>query len=139
MSGAFYVDTLPCEAETVKIPCGAARRVPFLEFHGGNDTTINYGGGERKDECLPSIPHFITEWAVRDGVGSTNVSERLAKDTVMYKFGGGIVQHVFDKVIGHDWPSTLPNDDNSKPGHAVASFNATPIILDFFTRYPLSW
>lgn len=139
VSGAFYINTSPCHASTVTIPCSASRKdIPFLEFHGGNDTTIAYTGGARKGECLPTIPHFIQQWAVRDGLGSKNTSSPLAENTTRYKFGDGLVQHIFDSVIGHDWPSTQPNDDNQRSGHHVASFNATPIILDFFNSHPLA-
>jgi poly(3-hydroxybutyrate) depolymerase len=143
VSGAFYIDTLPCVPDSVSIPCNAGRKkIPFLEFHGGNDTTINYQGGERKNECLPSIPHFIQQWAVRDGLGLTNVTASISSNTVSYKFGtgakSGLVEHIFDSVIGHDWPSTVPNSDNQVSGHHVASFNATPIILEFFKQHPLN-
>lgn len=142
VSGAFYVNTTPCHADTVQIPCNPGRRnIPFLEFHGGNDTTISYNGGDRKNQCLPTIPHFIQQWAIRDGLGSQNTSKHLAPNTTLYSFGhgahAGLVEHIFDAAIGHDWPSTVPNDDNTKAGHHVASFNATPIILDFFHKYQL--
>jgi poly(3-hydroxybutyrate) depolymerase len=143
VSGAFYIDTLPCASDSVSIPCNSGRTdVPLLEFHGGNDTTISYQGGERKNECLPSIPHFIKQWAVRDGLGSKNVTSSISSNTVSYKFGtgakSGLVEHIYDAVIGHDWPSTEPNSDNQKAGHHVASFNATPIILEFFKKHPLN-
>ncbi|KAL6901128.1 carbohydrate esterase family 1 protein [Trichoderma evansii] len=143
VSGAFYINTLPCEANDVHIPCQAGRNnIPFLEFHGGNDSTIQYQGGERKEECLPSIPHFIQQWAVRDGLGLKNVTTPISSNTVSYKFGTGnklgLVEHIYDSVIGHDWPSTAPNADNQVSGHHVASFNATPIILEFFKQHSLS-
>jgi hypothetical protein len=97
-----------------------------------------YWGGERKDECLPSIPHFIQQWAARDQLSSRrHKTLAVASDTVVYSFGRGLVELVYDWVIGHDWPSTVANSDNQKGGHHVASFNATPIILDFFDRYSL--
>jgi poly(3-hydroxybutyrate) depolymerase len=115
--------------------------MPILAFHGGNDTTISYIGGERKNECLPAIPHFVQEWAARDGLGDQNVTTPLASNTVVYSFGRGyharLVELVYDSVIGHDWPSTLPNADNEVAGHHPASFNATPIILQFFEHHPL--
>ena len=142
VSGAYYIDTLPCLPSTVNIPCSPSRQnIPFLAFHGGNDTTIAYLGGERKDECLPTIPHFIEEWALRDGLGDKNLTTPMASNTVVYSYGrgldAGLVELVFDSVIGHDWPSTEPNADNQVAGHHVASFNATPIILEFFSRHPL--
>ncbi|KAM0263711.1 hypothetical protein ACHAQJ_001025 [Trichoderma viride] len=144
VSGAFYVDTLPCAPNNVHMPCHSSRHdIPFLEFHGGNDTTINYQGGERKKECLPSIPHFIQQWAVRDGLDLHNITTPISSNTVSYKFGTGVnfglVEQVYDSVIGHDWPSTAPNADNQVSGHHIASFNATPIIMEFFKQHPLSF
>lgn len=143
VSGAYYIDTLPCAPDTVPIPCQSGRNdIPLLEFHGGNDTTISYDGGERKKECLPSIPHFIQQWAVRDKLGLNNVTTKIASNTVSYKFGTGanlgLVEQVYDAVIGHDWPSTEPNADNKVEGHHVASFNATPMIMEFFKQHPLN-
>lgn len=143
VSGAFYIDTLPCEPDSVPIQCHSSRNnIPFLEFHGGNDSTIHYQGEERKKECLPSIPHFIQQWAVRDGLGTHNVTSPVSSNTVSYKFGTGanfgLVEHIYDAVIGHDWPSIAPNADNQVLGHHPASFNATPIILDFFKQHSLN-
>ncbi|KAM3440338.1 hypothetical protein NHJ13734_003356 [Beauveria thailandica] len=143
VSGAFYVDARPCHPDTVKLPCNPGRsNVAFIEFHGGNDTTISYQGGERRSECLPAIPHFVRQWAVRDGLGLQNRSSEIADNTTSYTYGSGadagLVTHVFESDIGHDWPSTAPNQDNSRKGHHVASYNATPIILDFFSKYQLS-
>ncbi|KAM3513224.1 hypothetical protein MY11210_003090 [Beauveria gryllotalpidicola] len=144
VSGAFYVDTLlPCDPDTVKLPCSPGRHsVAVIELHGGNDTTISYHGGERKGECLPAIPHFVRQWAVRNGLGLQNQTSKIADNTTLYTYGSGaedagLVTHVFESDIGHDWPSTAPNQDNSRKGHHVASYNATPMILDFFSKYQL--
>ncbi|KID91713.1 hypothetical protein MGU_01683 [Metarhizium guizhouense ARSEF 977] len=143
VSGAFYIDSRPCRPKTVEFPCHPSRAdVPFLEFHGGKDTVISYQGGSRKKECLPAIPHFIRQWASLDGLETDNTTTRVSQNTVLYTFGqgskAGLVEHVYDSAIGHDWPSTVPNVDNKKRGHHVASFNATPMILDFFAKHPLS-
>ncbi|OQV07348.1 hypothetical protein CLAIMM_11798 [Cladophialophora immunda] len=142
VSGAYYVDSSPCMPTTVSLPCSPGRsEIPLLAFHGGNDTTIPYAGEERKGECLPSIPHFIQEWALREALGTRNITTPVANDTVKYSYGMGhdasLVALIFDSDIGHDWPSTAPNDDNQHAGHHPASFNATPIILDFFQQYRL--
>ncbi|ORX40577.1 carbohydrate esterase family 1 protein [Kockovaella imperatae] len=146
VSGAYYIDKLPCYPDTITIPCNASRSdVPILAFHGGADNIIAYDGGERKDECLPSIPHWIREWAARDGLSETNTTVPFAEDAVIYKYGsttnctsGGLVNLVYDSVNGHDWPSTQPNIDNTHlPPYHPVSFNATPMILDFFSQNPL--
>ncbi|KAJ3497519.1 hypothetical protein NLG97_g1838 [Lecanicillium saksenae] len=142
VSGAYYTPSATCKPETLKLVCSPGRKkIPLIEFHGGNDTTISYAGGPRNGECLPTIPHFIREWAIRDGLGTQNTTRPLAENAVTYSYGSGadegLIQHVFESDIGHDWPSTKPNHDNSKEGHHVASFDATPIILDFFSKHRL--
>ena len=142
VSGAFYIkNTSVCAPSTIDIPCNNKRPVPMFEFHGLEDPIIHYYGGPRKGECLPTIPHWITSWAVRDGLGPWNTSRPLAANTTIYSWGSGfesgLVMQVTDAVIGHDWPSTQPNEDNQVPGQHPASFNATPLILDFFRDHPL--
>jgi poly(3-hydroxybutyrate) depolymerase len=106
VSGAFYINTTTCDPSTVAIPCNNSRPILMIEFHGANDTTIAYEGGLRKNECLPSIPHFIQEWAVRDGLSLVNTTTNLTRDTLLYSYGKGIeeglVTHAFDTDIGHD-------------------------------------
>jgi poly(3-hydroxybutyrate) depolymerase len=143
VSGAYYINTLPCHPTTVDIPCSAARSdIPMLAFHGGNDTTIAYLGGARKNECLPAIPHFIQEWAFRDVLEASNVTSTVAVNVTRYAFGRGagvgLVELYYESNIGHDWPSTTPNADNTVSGHHVANYNATPIIMSFFEAHPLS-
>ncbi|KAI9734030.1 MAG: hypothetical protein M1818_006968 [Claussenomyces sp. TS43310] len=140
VSGAFYINTTACDdPSTVHIPCAPGRDdVPIIEFHGGNDTTIPYTGGAHRGECLPAIPHWVHEWADRDGLSLDNTTTRLEKDTWEYTYGqDGLVTHVYDESIGHDWPSTVPNHDNQQSGHHPASFNATPIILEYFGNHTL--
>jgi len=108
----------------------------IIEFHGYLDTTIPYGGGERKGACLPAIPYWAQEWALRDGLAVTNVTTNLTSDTLVYTFGegseNGLVTQVTDFKLGHDWPSTVDVGNLE-----LAGFNATSIILDFFMRNPL--
>jgi poly(3-hydroxybutyrate) depolymerase len=87
----------------------------MMEFHGGKDTTIPYVGEGRKEECLPSIPHWTQSWAARDGLSLTNQTTEMkgTNDTFIYQFGSGLefglVTQIFDKSIAHDWPSTVSN------------------------------
>lgn len=82
-------------------------------FIGGNDTTIDYFGGARKGACLPAITYFIQSWAMRNGISTVFTSNLTALDTIVYTYGTGsdtgLVSHVFDTNIGHDWPSTQNN------------------------------
>ncbi|RDW77756.1 hypothetical protein BP6252_05809 [Coleophoma cylindrospora] len=140
VSGAFYVNTSPCDANTVSLTCNPGRsNIPLLDIHGGNDTTISYNGGARKKQCLPAIPYFVHQWALRDQLSLDNRTTYITSDTRLYSYGdgneAGLVSHILDESIGHDWPSTQPNADNTHVG--PASYNATPIILGFFKRHRL--
>jgi hypothetical protein len=44
--GDFYVNTLQYNPSTVTMPCNPGRKnVLMVEFHSGNNTTIDYAGG----------------------------------------------------------------------------------------------
>ncbi|KAH9889623.1 carbohydrate esterase family 1 protein [Xylariomycetidae sp. FL2044] len=141
VSGAYYIGQIDKEAECarpdlVTVPCDAGRAdIPILAFHGGNDTTIAYHGDFRSGSCLPDVRSWARQWAERDGVEDTPVNSTLkgADNGVIMSYGGGLVRLVYDgDDIGHDWPSTIKNGDNSKSGHGVASFNASSMIMEFF-------
>lgn len=147
VSGAFYTDLTDsgetCEAPyEFEIPCNPGRNdVAMLEFHGQVDDTASYYGEERRNQCLPSIRHWVEKWALLDGLSADGVTEPLGDSDTSFivRFGTGdsygLVSHVFDRELGHDWPSKTPNSDN---GGDVAPFDATPIILGFFDAHPLS-
>ncbi|THV95926.1 hypothetical protein D6D27_02961 [Aureobasidium pullulans] len=111
--------------------CSPGRRnVPMLEFHGDADGTVSYDGGPRRGYCLPTIPHWISDWSVRNGYSTANVATPLADGQVTrYEYGTannqGIVTHY--KIAGgkHAWFS----QDTGSP------IDATPIILEFLYRY----
>ena len=146
VSGAFYAPNntnngAGCDPYTLVNACNNSRdNIPMIEFHGGNDSVIPYLGGVRRNACLPYIPHWVQEWAVRDGLGTTNSSYNLTVSATVYQYGTGaqlgLVTHVFDGAhIGHSWPATIPNADNEENGDGPASFNASSIIIQFFRRW----
>ncbi|KAI0161480.1 Alpha/Beta hydrolase protein [Xylariaceae sp. FL1272] len=148
VSGSYYVNVTEeeCDPLTLKFECKPSRRdVPMLFFHGGDDMTIAYGGGVRSGECLPYIPHFVSKWAQRVGLGDKPVRDsRLARDnSSVYTYGTGrrhgLVSLVYDgNHVRHDWPSTNVNADQIENGSGPATFNASSIIMDFFRRYTLA-
>lgn len=141
VSGAFYV--MPegdCEPDSVNLPCSAGRSdIPILEFHGGSDSVIPYNGDDTKrDACLPSIPHWVQTWAKRNNLGTSNRSTSITKAATWQRFGTGsslgLVSHVYDGAnVGHVWPATKKSAREA----ATASFDATPMILEFFGNYSL--
>ncbi|RMZ46059.1 hypothetical protein AFCA_001315 [Aspergillus flavus] len=141
VSGAYYQDVSEeaCHPTTVPIKCSPGRpSIPILEFHGTADKTIPYGGGGRRGECLPSIPHFVREWSKRLGYGLHNTTKELYDGNVQeYQYGNGdnrgIVTHYRIGGLGHDWPSVRPNSDNPNGTY----LDATPIIVKFFKQWVL--
>ncbi|CAD0113294.1 unnamed protein product [Aureobasidium uvarum] len=135
-SGAEYTNTTgTCDppnvlTNTIVQPvCSPGRsNLPMLEFHGDADGTIPYPGGPRRGYCLPTVPHWVTDWALRDGLSSSNVTSSLASGKVTkYEFGAsqgvqGLVTHYKIAGWGHFWAST----------NGGAPIDATPVIMDFF-------
>lgn len=143
VSGAFYVpgsSESNCQPTTIPLTCNASRYpVPILEFHGSADNVIPYSGGGHNGECLPSVPHWVREWSKRDGFGLKNVTTSLYNGKVLkYEYANGsstgTVTSYLTDGLGHAWPATVSNADNS----AGTYFNATPIIFDFFKKHTLA-
>ncbi|KAM0721534.1 hypothetical protein Q7P37_002459 [Cladosporium fusiforme] len=135
-SGAYYQNDVKgtCEADTVALTCNNdGAKVPLVVTHGGHDKVIKYDGGKRRKSCLPSIPHFVTAWAERDGLGSTNVTSKVDNtDVTHYSFGegenAGMVQSYYVPNLGHKWPM-----DNKK-----APISATKIFMEFFATWNMT-
>lgn len=137
VSAAYYqfrdASRRACDAETVKITCkNDGNKVALLDIHGGQDDTIPYEGGYRRRACLPSIPHFVTSWAERNGMNSTNQTEEaFGGDAVHYSFGedeaAGMVQSYYVPTLGHLWAS----------GNNGEVVNATTLLMNFFNDWTL--
>ncbi|KAF9873060.1 hypothetical protein CkaCkLH20_09570 [Colletotrichum karsti] len=144
VSGSYYIEGVDdCQPKTVEIPCTPGRSdVPIIEFHGGSDGTIPYAGGDRRGACLPDVFHWITEWAVRDGLGETPAVTNIASRAQLYEWGSGakkgLVSHVFEQDVDHSWPYTGKNTDNEDHGDGPASYNASSYIMDFFSKHSLT-
>lgn len=130
VSGAYYQGSdKDCTPSTVAISCNPGRKpIPVLEFHGSADATIPYNGGPRRGACLPSIPHFITSWADRNGLGAINKTTSLYSGHVKeYVFGSGstsgINAHYWIDGMGHTWPNAASN-----------YMDATPVVMEFFYK-----
>lgn len=150
VSGAFYISgDATCKPASISIPAQPGRsQIPILEFHGLADEVIPYEGGKDKGDCLPAIEHFAQSWAQLNGLDpDKNTTSRVKgatdRNATVFEFGSGdtlgIVTHIMvGKDIGHDWPSTEDNEDNTVSGHHPASFNASSVIVEFFDDHPLS-
>lgn len=139
-SGAFYTSAgsgNPATIEPVNTPvqalCSPGRNnTPILEVHGTADATINYLGGPRNGKILPTIPHWTTDWALRQGYSANNYTTNPAPNVTMYQFGGdssagqlGIVTHYMLTGWIHLWAATSSG----------APISMTPLLLPFFYKW----
>ncbi|KAJ9628530.1 hypothetical protein H2203_002431 [Taxawa tesnikishii (nom. ined.)] len=138
-SAACYQGTTDanCNGDTVPITCNAGRKnIPILETHGTADGTIDYNGGPRRSRCLPSMPHYMTEYAKRDIVGDTSgandTSYMYGGNVTVYQWGAaaglkGIVTHYRINGMGHNWPSITGGN----------YFDGATLVHNFLTQYSL--
>src|SRR6266536_5968277 len=79
-----------------------------MEFHGSADGTIASSGGSHRNECLPTIPHYIREWSKRESYGLTNKITSLygGRSTSMSMEEGKegrACDPLLDGWLGHAW------------------------------------
>ncbi|KAI0973022.1 Alpha/Beta hydrolase protein [Xylaria arbuscula] len=149
VSGSYYVNVTGAECTPRSLPfkCRSAavrERAPILLFHGGGDVVIPFAGGPRSKECLPDIPRFAADWAVRDGLvrapAHLSPLPHAGDNATVYDYGSGeeLVRLVYDgDHVNHQWPATIPNADSIEYASAPATFNASSLIVEFFGRYTL--
>ncbi|KAF2159733.1 carbohydrate esterase family 1 protein [Zasmidium cellare ATCC 36951] len=127
VSGAYYEDKLAIDGDP-------ARDVPFLSFHGLNDTTIPYNGKPPKLEYssageLPKpvtytgtfgIDDWLRKWFKINSLADSNGKVDVVNTTL---YGGYVTQCVFggpgsvniihykENDLGHVWASLYPNTD----------------------------
>jgi len=134
VSGAFYQNSSG--------PCYPSRaNIPILEFHGGNDTIINYEGGEDLGDrgVTVPIPTWVQQWAQRNQCDTKNKTINLANaagtniaNRTTWNCGTNqgadfaLVSQYYSSHLGHVWPTG-----------ANAGYNATHVIMDFFSWFDL--
>ncbi|KAK3116534.1 hypothetical protein LTR53_003022 [Teratosphaeriaceae sp. CCFEE 6253] len=127
----------------VQALCSPSRNdVAIIEFHGTADTQIAYAGSITHARlALPSLPHWATDWSIRQGRGATNVTSYQAPLTgpnvdptaniTISQFGSGadlgrITHYRLEQWI-HAYPN--PANDNRAP------ISVGPIAMAFFYRW----
>ncbi|QLI73422.1 uncharacterized protein G6M90_00g094480 [Metarhizium brunneum] len=135
-SGSFYTnnDANHHLCEPARVP------MPILEFHGGADADVKYGGGQGEGGIEPAIPNWLGWWAARNKCDTPHHQEDLFDGDVhhlSWACGGqeGVVQHYKTDDQKHDWPSTEPNFSQLAAGDKPTHIQASAIIQDFFMRF----
>lgn len=132
-SGAFYQDS--ALKEPLFGHCSPARSpVPIMEFHDGKTTP---------DGETYSLPEWLKDWAVRNGCSPDTQKQttllyngRVERSSWACDPQGEVVIHYYIHGFGHGWPTTTPLD-NDDQRYGSTYFNATPIVLDFFSSHVL--
>ncbi|RYP63958.1 hypothetical protein DL771_008993 [Monosporascus sp. 5C6A] len=144
VAGSYYFEEDAdgeCDFDNVAFQCNPGRgRIPLLAFHGGDDSVIPYEGISRRGGCVPNVGHWISQWAVREGLGpDPTETEEVTNEATKYLYGGGDEQGLVSFVyagqqVGHAWPATVGGRGN----RGTASFNASSLIMEFFRGHHLS-
>ncbi|RYP80165.1 hypothetical protein DL770_006360 [Monosporascus sp. CRB-9-2] len=144
VAGSYYFEEDAdgeCDVDNVAFQCSPGRdHIPLLAFHGGDDGTIPYEGNSRRGGCVPNVGHWISQWAVREGLGpDPTETEEVTEEATRYLYGGGdeqgLVSFVYaGREVGHVWPATV----GGRGDRGTASFNASSLIMEFFRDHQLS-
>ncbi|MEJ6549362.1 MULTISPECIES: alpha/beta hydrolase family esterase [unclassified Corynebacterium] len=128
VAGAYYSGTRTNCVED------AGRAPSFLEIHGTEDETINYGGGSRHGGTYMAARDLVEDVASRNHCQSTPVTTALAGDVRRQQWPmcspGTSVVHLRVGDGGHTWPG----DASGKSGAASDSAEATSYSLDATTE-----
>lgn len=143
VSGAFYVAASPCHPDTVPLlaRCRGRADVPLIEFHGGNDSTIHYAAAcARARACRP----FRTlSSSGRCATSSGCRTRRAPWRRIPWRISTEAATRpawsrtFSSRISGMTGRARRRTQTTRKKDHHVASYNATPIILDYFSKYRL--
>jgi polyhydroxybutyrate depolymerase len=132
---------VPVDAAIYEIPggCHPGRPVPYLEFHGTDDSTVPYTGGTNLS--FVAVMQTMQEWAKRNGCASSPTTFFQQADVTGLKWsgcqGGVTVEHYRVAGGGHQWPGVKLSPSNIDLGRATTTISATELSWQFFKGYHL--
>ncbi|KAF3927380.1 hypothetical protein ABW21_db0204696 [Orbilia brochopaga] len=122
--------------------------LPILSIHGGNDTTVPYGGRNASSSGSPSAPddvlatppieYWLQGWAERNKC--TNQTETTMNSTVhrfLWTCDGidGAMEHWKEDTMGHVWASQEPTFSQISAGEPPTKIEGNAVILAFFDKW----
>jgi polyhydroxybutyrate depolymerase len=130
--------------------CDEAERVSVIAFHGTDDETVPYGGGDVSSDSggaanaldVRPAEDQIREWAAQDGCDAGPATDQVAHDVRQWSFEGceAGTAVVFYRIegTGHTWPgSPVPFDIlEARLGPNTDSVHAAELIVDFIATHP---
>ncbi|WP_158088256.1 alpha/beta hydrolase family esterase [Kocuria massiliensis] len=132
VSGAYYGGT--------RAGCNTAGAVPIMEFHGTDDPTMKYDGGDGKGGEYISVPEYIDEWVARNQCSHEPEVDQPVDGVEHYSFkndckNGSEVQQYRIDGGGHTWPGA---PEGMGTGRDTPNLHATDLIWEFFQNHRLS-
>lgn len=142
---AFYPDSELTEPlfEAGCVPELGGRRLPMLEMHGLNDSVIAYDGNNSPAPNSIPIPDWIDSWLERNACsGVQPATEVVDANLTTYRWACGaqddLMVHYKINNFGHGWPSTTNQGEPWETLRlAPTNFNATSVIVDWFSKWTL--
>lgn len=126
VAGAIYPESAPCRR---------TQPVPVIEFHGTDDTVIDYDGGTSHGAAYSSTPEWLAKTAQVNGCTGQEQSS-IPPDVTRTTWtgcapGGDVVAYTIAGG-GHTWPGAAAP---SGPGAATQTIAATDLMLAFFEAH----
>jgi polyhydroxybutyrate depolymerase len=132
--------------------CEPSRPVPYIGFHGTDDTTVPYfggGGSSLLPEGVtielfePAIPDEFAEFAADFGCDAEPEESTIGEDVTKYDYQNCAVEMTFYGIenAGHTWPGSaisLAISEGFGLGVTTDDISATEVSWEFFSRHSLS-
>jgi polyhydroxybutyrate depolymerase len=144
VAGAYYP---PLFSTFSGEDCPDTRPVPFLSFHGTDDSTIPYNGGPGLNGADFRLPQDNTtpdedvtnDWALHNGCTGSRAETQIDTEVRLIEYGscmdGADVQHYAIDGGGHTWPGAI---DIPSLGYTTHQISATSLMWDFFLAHPFA-
>lgn len=123
--------------------CEPNRPVPFIIFHGSEDSIVPYEGGNSAMFNFPRIDDFALSWAERNECDLNPQSEIIADDVTMLAYTN--CSNEADVILytilggGHTWAgANITRLSDRFGGYVTQSISASELMWAFFSRYTLN-
>jgi polyhydroxybutyrate depolymerase len=152
--GGRMASQLACDASTIfaavapvsglrmPSPCGGARPVSVLSFHGTADRVDPYDG-HGQAYWIDSVPRAAQEWAAQNGCHAAPTTSEPAQGAVLTTYDACLASSTIELYTlaggGHRWPGGPPLAAALAQllGPQVTSVSANDTMWRFFAAHPL--
>lgn len=147
VAAAFYTDaslTEPLFGAGCNPQLLRGRKLPIMEMHGLNDSTIAYGGDNSPAPNTIPLTEWVGAWVGREGCSGSDPDVRMLDGGNVTRYAWScdgwkevFVHYKIDK-FGHGWPATAWQGEPFESLRlGPTTWNATSVILEWFQRWTL--